>query len=116
MVRKKQKAIVIGSMMDPAKQIWSPNAHAFETAKDAVEYLGTEDSYYEDLAYELRVKPEELPDALDRMDPVRTMEALIRVLQMHPGISIKAFSRFRDAEAFLDFIEQMALQYEKERN
>lgn len=115
MVKRRPPAIVVGSFSDPARQIWSPNAQAFETAQEAVEYLGTRDSYYEDLAYELNVKKEELIDALARMNPVITMEALIRVLQSSPGIAIRTFRTIREAESFLDLIEQIAEKEEKER-
>ena len=115
MAKKKQRAIVIGSFLDPVRQIWSPNARAFETAKEAVDYLGTQDPYYDDLAYELKVKKEELHDALDRIDPVIAMEALIRVLQLNPGAVIKPFRTYREAETFLDFIEQVAEKDEKEK-
>ena len=115
MAKKKPQAIVIGSFNDPARQIWAPDAHAFATAQEAVAFLGTQDAYYEDLAYELKVKREELPDALEQMSPVITMEALIRVLQMNPGMAIKTFRTIRDAEAFLDFIEQVAEKNDKER-
>ena len=115
MAKRRPPAIVVGSFSDPARQIWSPNAQAFETAQEAVEYLGTRDSYYEDLAYELNVKKEELIDALERMNPVITMEALIRVLQSSPGIAIRTFRTIREAESFLDLIEQIAEKEEKER-
>ena len=115
MAKKKPLAIVIGSFLDPSRQVWSPNAHAFETAKEAVEYLGKRDAYYDDLAYELKVKKEERPEALEQMNPVITMEALIRVLQMNPGMAIKTFRTIRDAEAFLNFIEQVAEKNDKER-
>ena len=81
MAKKKPLAIVIGSFSDPARQIWSPDAMAFATAQEAVAYLGDRSSYYEDFAYELKVKKEEVPDALAQMNPVITMEALIRVLR-----------------------------------
>lgn len=115
MARKRQRSIVIGSFLDPVRQIWSPHARAFETVREVVDCLGTEDAYYDDLAYELRVKKEELYDALDRIDPVVAMEALIRVLQMNPGVAIKPFRTYREAEAFLDFIEQVAEKEEKEK-
>ena len=115
MAKKKPLALVIGSFSDPARQIWSPDARAFETAQEAVEYLGTRDSYYEDFAYELKVKKEEVPAALARMNPALTMEALIRVLQMNPGMAIRTFRTIREAEAFLDLIEQIAEKDEKER-
>lgn len=115
MAKRKQRAIVIGSFLDPGRQLWSPNARAFETAKEAVDYLGTQDAYYDDLAYELKVKKEELYDALDRIDPVIAMEALIRVLQMNHGVVIKPFRTYREAETFLDFIEQVAEKEEKEQ-
>ena len=66
-------------------------------------------------ASEPRVKKEELYDALDRIDPALAMEALIRVLQMNPGTAIKPFRTYREAEAFLAFIEQIAEQDEKEK-
>ena len=115
MAKRRPPAIVVGSFSDPARQVWSPNAQAFETAQEAVEYLGTRDSYYEDFAYELNVKKEELPDALARMNPVIAMEALIRVLQSSPGIAIRTFRTIREAESFLDLIEQIAEKEEKER-
>ena len=115
MAKKKQRSIVIGSLLDPARQIWSPNARAFESVREAVDCLGTEDPYYDDLAYELKVKKEELHDMLDRIDPVVAMEALIRVLQTNPRIAIKPFRTYREAEAFLDFIEQVAEKNEKEK-
>ena len=115
MAKKRPLAIVIGSFSDPARKIWSPNAMAFETARDAVEYLGTKDSYYEDFAYELKVKKEEVPEALERMNPAITMDALVRVLQSSPGIAIRTFRTIRDAESFLDLIEQIAEKDEKER-
>ena len=114
MAKRKPRSIVIGSFLDPVRQIWSPNARAFETVRDVVDYLGMKDAYYDDLAYELRVKKEELYDALDRIDPALAMEALIRVLQMNPGTAIKPFRTYREAEAFLAFIEQIAEQDEKE--
>ena len=88
---------------------------AFETAQEAVDYLGTQDSYYEDFAYELKVKKEDVPDALARMNPALTMEALIRVLQSSPGIALRTFRTIREAESFLDLIEQIAEKDEKER-
>ena len=115
MAKRRPPAIVVGSFSDPARQIWSPNAQAFETAQEAVEYLGTRDSYYEDFAYELNVKKEEVPDALERINPVIAMEALIRVLQSSPGIAIRTFRTIREAESFLDLIEQIAEKEEKER-
>lgn len=115
MARKKQRSIVIGSFIDPVRQIWSPYARAFETAKEVVDYLGTENAYYDDLAYELKIKKEDLYDALDRMDPFVAMEAVIRVLQLNPGMAIKPFRTYREAEAFLDLIDQMAEKNEKER-
>ena len=115
MAKRRPPAIVVGSFSDPARQIWSPNAQAFETAQEAVEYLGTRDSYYEDFAYELNVKKEELIDALERMNPVIAMEALIRVLQSSPGIAIRTFRTIREAESFLDLIEQIAEKEEKDR-
>ncbi len=115
MAKRRPPAIVVGSFSDPARQVWSPNAQAFETAQEAVEYLGTRDSYYEDFAYELNVKKEELPDTLARMNPVIAMEALIRVLQSSPGIAIRTFRTIREAESFLDLIEQIAEKEEKER-
>lgn len=115
MAKKRQRSIVIGSFLDPMRQIWSPHARAFETVREAVDCLGTEDAYYDDLAYELKTKKEELYDALDRIDPVVAMEALIRVLQMNPGVAIKPFRTYREAEAFLDFIEQVAEKEEKEK-
>ena len=115
MARKKPRSIVIGSFIDPVRQIWSPNARAFGTVREAVDYLGMKDAYYDDLAYELRVKKEELYDALDRIDPAAAMDALIRVLQMNPGTAIKPFRTYREAEAFLDFIEQVAEKDEKEK-
>ena len=115
MARKKQMTIVIGSFSDPAHQVWSPDAHAFETAREAVDYLGPQDAYYEDLAYELKVKKEDLPAALERTDPAIAMEALVRVLQMMPGMAIRTFRTIREAEAFLDLIEQIAAKKEKER-
>ncbi len=115
MIKRRPPAIVVGSFSDPARQVWSPNAQAFETAQEAVEYLGTRDSYYEDFAYELNVKKEELPDTLARMNPVIAMEALIRVLQSSPGIAIRTFRTIREAESFLDLIEQIAEKEEKER-
>ena len=60
MAKRKPRSIVIGSFLDPVRQIWSPNARAFETVRDVVDYLGMKDAYYDDLAYELRVKKEEL--------------------------------------------------------
>ncbi|MBR1760830.1 MAG: hypothetical protein IJ812_07375 [Schwartzia sp.] len=115
MARKKKMSIVIGSFSDPANQIWAPNAHAFETAQEAVNYLGSRDAYYEDFAYELKVKKEDLPAALERTDPAIAMEALVRVLQMNPGMAIRTFRTIREAEAFLDLIEQIAEKKEKER-
>ena len=115
MAKKRQRSIVIGSFLDPMRQIWSPHARAFETVREAVDCLGTEDAYYDDLAYELKTKKEELYDALDRIDPVVAMEALIRVLQMNPGVAIKPFRTYREAEAFLDFLEQVAEKEEKEK-
>ena len=115
MAKRRPPAIVVGSFSDPARQVWSPNAQAFETAQEAVEYLGTRDSYYEDFAYELNVKKEELPETLARMNPVIAMEALIRVLQSSPGIAIRTFRTIREAESFLDLIEQIAEKEEKER-
>ena len=115
MAKRKPRSIVIGSFLDPVRQIWSPNARAFETVRDVVDYLGMKDAYYDDLAYELRVKKEELYDALDRIDPALAMEALIRVLQMNPGTAIKPFRTYREAEAFLAFIEQIAEQDEQEK-
>ena len=115
MAKKRPLSIVIGSFSDPANQIWAPNAHAFATAKEAVEFLGTRDAYYEDFAYELKIKKEEVPAALENMNPVLTMEALISVLQMNPGMAIKTFRTFREAEVFLDFIEQLAEKNEKAR-
>ena len=115
MARKKQLSIVIGTFSDPVNQVWSPDAHAFETAQEAVAFLGTKDIYYEDLAYELKVKKEELPDALERMDPFITMEALVRVLQMKPGMAVRTFRTIREADSFLDLIEQIAEKEEKER-
>ena len=115
MAKRKPLAIVVGSFNDPARQIWSPHAQAFATAQEAVTYLGTRDSYYEDFAYELKVKREDVPDALARMDPVITMEALIRVLQSSPGIALRTFRTIREAESFLDLIEQIAEKDEKER-
>ena len=115
MAKRRPPAIVVGSFSDPARQVWSPNAQAFETAQEAVEYLGTRDSYYEDFAYELNVKKEELPEALERMNPTITMEALIRVLQTSPGIAIRTFRTIREAESFLNLIEQIAEKDEKER-
>ena len=88
---------------------------AFATAQEAVAYLGDRSSYYEDFAYELKVKKEEVPDALAQMNPVITMEALIRVLQSSPGIALRTFRTIREAEAFLDLIEQIAEKDEKER-
>jgi hypothetical protein len=49
------------------------------------------------------------------MNPVITMEALIRVLQSSPGIALRTFRTIREAEAFLDLIEQIAEKDEKER-
>ena len=49
------------------------------------------------------------------MNPVITMEALIRVLQLKPGIALRTFRTVREAEAFLDLIEQIAEKEEKER-
>ena len=115
MAKRRPPAIVVGSFSDPARQIWSPNAQAFETAREAVEYLGTRSSYYEDFAYELNVKKEELPDALERMNPTIAMEALIRVLQSSPGVAIRTFRTIREAESFLALIEQIAEKEEKER-
>jgi len=37
------------------------------------------------------------------------------VLQTSPGIAIKTFRTIREAEAFLNFIEQVAEKDEKER-
>lgn len=113
MAKRKPPAIVIGTFSDAARQVWSANAHAFATAQEAVDYLGTRDAYYDDLAYELKVKHEEVPDALERMDPVVTMEALIRVLQMNTGMAIRKFRTYREAEAFLDLIEQIAAKNER---
>ena len=115
MAKKKPLAIVIGSFSDPARQIWPPDAMAFAAAQEAVAYLGDRSSYYEDFAYELKVKKEEVPDALAQMNPVITMEALIRVLQSSPGIALRTFRTIREAEAFLDLIEQIAEKDEKER-
>ncbi len=113
MAKKKPLAIVIGSFSDAARQVWSADAQAFATAQDAVAFLGTKDPYYEDLAYELKVKKEEIPAALEQMNPVLTMEALIRVLQMNPRMAIRTFRTYREAEAFLDLIEQIAEKNEK---
>ena len=115
MVKRRPPAIVVGSFSDPSRQIWSPDAQAFATAKEAAEYLGTRSSYYEDFAYELNVKKEELPDALERMNPAIAMEALIRVLQSSPGVAIRTFRTIREAESFLALIEQIAEKEEKER-
>ncbi len=114
MVRKKNRAIVIGSFLDSAHQIWSPNAHAFETVRDVVDFLGTKDDYFDDLAYELRESKNELYERLETIDPGKAMDALIRVLQMKPGLAIKPFRTFREAEAFLDLIEQVAAKSMRE--
>lgn len=116
MAKKRPLAIVIGTFSDAAHQVWSADAHAFATAKDAVAYLGTADSYYEDFAYELKVKKDEVPAALEQMNPVITMEALVRVLQMNPGMAIRTFRTYREAEAFLDLIEQIAEKNDKTRD
>ena len=71
MAKRRPRSIVIGSFLDPVRQIWSPNARAFETVRDVVDYLGMKDAYYDDLAYELRVKKEELYDALCRLGATR---------------------------------------------
>ena len=68
MAKKKPPAIVIGTFTDAARQVWSANSRAFATAQDAVAYLGTRDAYYDDLAYELKVKKEDVPAALEQMD------------------------------------------------
>lgn len=115
MVRRKPRAIVVGSFLDPVKQIWSPHAQAFETAQEAVAALGTRESYYEDFAYELNVSKDEVPAALERLDPALAMETLIRVLQVVPGWAVRPFRTIREAEAFLDLIEQIAEKEEKRR-
>ena len=115
MANRKPRAIVVGAFLDPIKQIWSPNAQAFETAQEAVTALGDRDSYYEDFAYELKVRKDEVPEALERTDPAFAMEALIRVLQMAPGVAVRPFRTYREAEAFLDLIEQMAEKDAKEK-
>ena len=98
MAKKKPLAIVIGSFSDPARQIWSPDAMAFATAQEAVAYLGDRSSYYEDFAYELKVKKEEVPDALAQMNPVITMEALIRVHALRHGAARAIHAQERDFE------------------
>lgn len=115
MTRKKPRAIVVGSFIDAARQIWSPNAQAFETAQEAVDSLGTQGSYYDDFAYELKAKKEDVPAVLERMDPALAMDALIRVLQTTSGVALRTFRTIREAESFLDLIEQIAEKDEKRR-
>ena len=115
MAKKRPRAIVVGSFLNPAKQIWSPDAQAFATAQEAVASLGAQGSYYEDFAYELKVRQEQVPEALESIDPALAMEALIRALQMVPGLAVRPFRTYREAEAFLALIEQVAEKDRKER-
>ena len=43
------------------------------------------------------------------------MDALIRVLQVRPGVALKVFPSFHEARTFIALIQQMADRKEKER-
>ena len=115
MIRRKPRAIVVGSFADPAGQEWDRDTKAFATALDAIEALGPNNPAYDELAFELGTTPMDLEDYLHRCDPEKAMDALIRVLQVRPGVALKVFPSFHEARTFIALIQQMADRKEKER-
>ena len=112
---QKKIAIVVGNFIDPARQVWSPNANAFDSFVEAIETLGTKDSYFDDLAYELHTTRGELEKNIESVDNVSGLNALVQVLQTKPNVAVRTFRTIREANSFLDLIEQMAEKREKEK-
>ena len=105
--KKKYRALVVGSMVNREQRIWSEATKAYDSVKAVVAALGTENSYFVNLADELRVPQEKLLTYLEKHDSVREMRALIKVLVVRPDIAIKPFVKFRDAQSFITLLEQM---------
>lgn len=104
----KYRAMAVGRFENEAHTIWSTDTAAYTSVKEFVKAVGDKDPYYECLAEELHVKPEELPAHLEAHDGIPEMCALIKVLlAVRFNIAIKGFERPRDAVNFLSFLEQI---------
>ena len=104
----KYRAMAVGTFENEARTIWSVDTKAYASVKDFVEDVGKKDPYYECLAEELRIKPDDLPAHLETHDGIPEMCALIKVLlAVRFNIAIKGFERSRDAFNFISFLEQI---------
>ena len=106
-MQRKQKAFVIGSFIDVDRQIWSPNAQAFESVQEAIEELNPSGEILDDIAYELGTTRGQLMEKLQQMNPDTAIDALIHAVHLDPKIAIRKFRNIREAESFLVLIEQM---------
>ena len=105
----------MGTFADASLQEWDRDTKAYATALDAVEDMGPTNPAYDELAIELGTTPLDLIDYLKDCDPEKAMDALIRVLQVRPGVALKVFPSFHEARTFIALIQQMADRKEKER-
>ena len=113
---KKPKAIVIGTFADASGKVWSPNAEAFDSVLDALDYLGNNKRVLEDLAYELNVPYGEILEKLETFDQDKAMTALVEVLQGVQDIAVKAFRNIHEANTFVALVEQLDEKRKKEQN
>ena len=58
----------------------------------------------------------ELEGNIESVDDARGLNALAQVLQTKPNVAVRTFRNIREADSFLDLIEQMAEKREKEKN
>ena len=108
---QRKKAVVIGIFVDAEHQVWSPQAKAFDTIKDALKYLDSrarlenEDgfmSHQNNFVDEITLGSED-----DEID------ALIEVVRGNPNVAIKTFRTRHDANSFVSLIKQMAAKRAK---
>ena len=114
-MKKHKKVIVVGSFIDESHQIWAPDACIFESVEEAMEYIDENENCCYNLARELNVETRDLEEKLENINHDVAMNALIRVLQMDSSIAIREFRTYREAENFLNLIEQIAEKKEKEK-
>ncbi|MBQ9377403.1 MAG: hypothetical protein IJU05_06365 [Schwartzia sp.] len=105
------RAMAVGVFVDEKRTTWSEDTRAYGSVKDFIADVGEEGIYYERLAEDLHVKPEELGEYLEAHDGVLEMCTLIRsLLTSHSNIAVKGFQKYRDAESFLSLLDQLGYE------
>ena len=110
----KNKFLVLGSFRDRMKQLWSSDISVYESAKEFIKEHGPDHPIVVHLARELDID-KSIVELYAERNPKVAMDALIRVVQMNPDNAVKVVGSLREAELFMNLVEQLEEKAEKQR-